>query len=45
MKDKIQKPFLKIGGVVYDHINRISIVRIGVETSVLLVIILILAML
>ena len=45
MKDKIQKPFLKIGGVVYDHINRLSIARIGVETSVLLVIILILAIL
>ena len=45
MKDKIQKPFLKIGGVVYDRINRLSIARIGVESSLVILLIIVLAVL
>ena len=49
MKDKIvakiKIPFEKIGSVVFDRVKTVSIARLGVETSVLLVIILILAIL
>lgn len=45
MKDKIEKPFLKIGGVVYDRINRLSIVRTGVESSLVILLIIVLAIL
>lgn len=49
MKDKIvttvKAPFLKIGGAVYDRANKLSVVRIGVESSAVILLIIVLAIL
>ncbi len=45
MIDRIKAPFIKIGGIVYDQMNKTPIVAIGVATVAIAVVIIVLLVL